>query len=155
MKKYLIFTTITLLVISCSKSDNNSQTSSIVNSLKGKWKLEAQLYYDNQSSNFVHPVTNFYYLEMFIDGTFNSDYYGVYNGYNSINNTNYLGGTFTINQSNIITLTFKSNNHPDKILQKKISNYNTTTLDLSDDLTPNNQMCIEGCGERFSKVYNN
>ena len=118
MKK-LILPLFFLLLVSCSKSDSNPN---IPKELIGKWQIVEVgsdiINVDENNNPIHHYVTNGFYYEFFIDGTFLSN---ELDGYSE--------GIFSINDR-ILTLNF-NNEYTNKIKYKAISNLDSTNLNLN------------------------
>ena len=130
MKKILIIPILLLIIMSCSKSDNNE--TNIPPNLIGKWQFKSR-------AGVLFP--NGGIIEFKQDNTFNSTILGYY--------PSFLGGTYTVNSSNEITLIYtQSTTYPDLLRTTQIVSLNSDELVLN----PTDRTCFEGCEEVYSKT---
>ena len=128
MKKLLIIPILLTVIMSCSKSDNNE--TNIPTELFGKWQLVQ--YYTDISPN-PGPFTNGFTIKFNTDGSFVSN-----------EDASFLGGSFSLSASNVITLNFASSNNS-LTKYKTISSVNNSILYLIKD---------EYTTEKYEKISN-
>ena len=132
MKKILIIPIFLLVILNCSKSDNNE--TNIPPDLIGKWQFKSILGIE------IVNIYNGGIIEFKQDNTFSSTILGYY--------PDYLGGTYTISPSKEITLIYnQSITYPDQLRTTQIVSLNSDELVLN----PTDRTCDEGCEEVYSK----
>jgi hypothetical protein len=133
MKKLYYLPILLILLLSCSKNENNDPVEPTV---VGKWK-QIELYNsDGGSSTSWHAITNGYTIEFLNNGTFNST-----------KHTECSTGKYTLSASNEITLTYNCTSYTNKYIEKLESLTNTELI-----LKPTYMTCDEGCSVKFRKM---
>ena len=130
MKKLILIPILLLVIMSCSKSDNNE--TNIPPELIGKWQMKTIA---------GEVLLNGGIIDFKNDNTFSSTIIGY--EYNS----NSPGGTYIVTSTSELILTYSNISTNPAITNKKI------TLLTSDELilNPTHSNCIEGCAEIFSR----
>ena len=139
MKKLLLIPIILLVILSCSKSDNNGVLDYTNNNpnLIGKWQYKEFLGVNIGCVGCgPYLITNGYTINFNNNGTFTSTEL-----------TDYPSGTFIVAASNQVTLTYISATLPTIVKVKEILKLSTDEVVLNPIPT-----CFEGCAERYEKT---
>ena len=133
MKKLLIIPILLLIIISCSKSDNNDVLDYTNNhpELLGKWQI-VDFLSDIPPNPF--PIVNGFTITFNVDGTFSSNQF-----------VDFPNGNYTVSTSNVISLNYISSNNVIDTKYKDIWSINNTTLILKLD---------ENDSEKYEKISN-